>query len=174
MYNSLAADFQQYPKGTLFLHDAKNDAFDETSSFPQIEKAIAVLAFTLPGVPYLSNSSEIDNKKRNFFYTLCNELSTIRRNHPALQSGEYLNVQNSDCAHLLTFIRFSGKDSVLVVINLTQMNKEEEIQMPPHSSLLWQDQISSVRIKADNSRLKVTVLPFTGLLLTPSSEKERR
>jgi hypothetical protein len=172
--DSLTAEFQQYPKGSLQLRFKKDITPDRMTSVPQIEKAIAILAFTLPGVPYFFRDNESVNKKINVLNTLYRDLSTLRRKHPALQYGEYQYMQNSDRAHLFSFIRFSGKDSVLVVVNFTQQKKEEDIQMPPRVSFVWHDQFSNVRVKVENSRLKVTVLPFEGLILVPSSEKEER
>ena len=172
MDDSLNAEFQQYKKGSLQLHFKKDITPDRMTSVPQIEKAIAILAFTLPGVPYFSNDSELVNKKINALNALYRDLSTLRRKHPALQFGEYQYMQNSDRAHLFSFIRFSGKDSVLVVVNFTQREKEEDIQMPPHVSFVWHDQLTNVRVQCENSRLRVTVLPFGCLILSPSSEKE--
>jgi glycosidase len=177
--DSLNAEFQQFPNGSMHLrfnikHDTTiEDAPTIEKSSPQTERAIETLIFTLPGVPLIYSSDVSgNNKKIELFNKLYKDLMKLRRNHPALQWGEYRAVQNSDSSHIFSFIRFSGKDSVITVLNFAHEKKDAEIQMSTGTSLLWKDQFSGVSVKVENSRLRLAILPLDFLILVPSSEKE--
>lgn len=176
--DSLNAEFNEFPNGSLHLrfyikHAHNEDAPSIKKSHPQIEKVIAMLAFTIPGVPLIYSDDETEhNNKIKLSDKLFGNLIKLRRLHPALQYGEYRIVQNSDSSHIFSFIRFSGKDSVLAVVNFAHGNKEAEILMPAGASLLWKNQFSGVNVTVENARLKLAMLPLDFLMLVPSSEKE--
>jgi glycosidase len=177
--DSLNAEYLQFPKGSLHLRcSMKHDNYIEDTphiekSSSQDEKAISILAFTLPGVPLFYTDNEVGNNKQfASFSKLYGNLCTLRRSHPALQYGSYRNVQNSDSSHLFSFLRFSDNDSVLIVVNFAHEKKEVEIQMPLNATLYWKDQFSGVNIKVNNSRLNVAILPLDFLALEPYSKKE--
>ena len=69
-------------------------------------------------------------------------------------------------------MRFSGKDSVLAIVNFAYGKNEAEILMPAGASLLWKNQFSGVTCKLENSRIKLSMVPLDFLMLVPSSEKE--
>ena len=176
--DSLNAEFLRFPKGSLHLR-FKTAQDKDLEDAPSIDKpnlpgakAIAILAFTLPGVPLIFICDEIGDNKQLDLFKLYEDLRTLRQDHPALQYGSYSSVQNSDRFHLLSFIRFSGKDSVLIVINFADRKIETDIHMPVRASLLWKNQFSGVNLKIKDSRLSVAVLPLGFLALIPSSEKE--
>jgi cyclomaltodextrinase len=177
--DSLNAEFHQFPNRSLHLrfnikHDNNiEDAPNREKSSPQTERAIEILTFTLPGVPLIySGDVAGNNKKKELFNKLYKDLIKLRRNHPALQCGEYRVVQNSDSSHIFSFIRFSGKDSVITIVNFANGKKDAEIQMSAGASLLWKDQFSGVSVKVENSRLRLAIFPLDFLMLVPSSEKE--
>jgi len=177
--DSLNTEYLQFPKGSLHLRcsmkhdDYIEDTPDIEKSSSQDEKAISILAFTLPGVPLFHTDNEVGNIKQfGSFSKLYENLCKLRRNHPALQYGSYRNVQNSDSSHLFSFMRFSKKDSVLIVVNFAHEKKEVKIQMPADAPLYWKDQFSGVNIKVNNSRLNVAILPLDFLALESYSKKE--
>ncbi len=177
--DSLNAEFLQFPKGSMHLrfktaHDENIEDASGIEEFnPQIAKTSAILSFTLPGVPVIYTNDKLENNKRkDQFDKLYEDLCILHQNHPALRSGSYQKVQNSDSSRLFSFIRFSGKDSVLIVVNFANEKKEVDIHMPAGASLLWKDQFSGVSVKVKNSRLRIGVLPLGFLTLAPSSEKE--
>jgi len=177
--DSLTAEFLQFPNGSshLRLSIAYNENIEDTSdiekSNQQSAKVNAILSFTLPGVPLISSVDKaVGNKQLNLFNKFNEDLVTLRRNHPALRYGKYQNVQNSDISHIFSFIRFSGKDSVITVINFANSKKEADIQMPAGSSLIWKNQFSGVSVKVKDSRLRIDVLPLGFMTMAPSSEKE--
>ena len=183
--DSLSAESLRFPTGSL--HYRSTMKYDEQGEevpakiVPSVEKSIqqtadisTILAFTLPGVPLISyddestNSQQLDLLKSKF-----RDINALYRNHPALQNGFYQNVQNSENYHLFSFLRYSGEDSVLIVINFTREKKDTEIQLPAGASLLWKDQWSGVRINVKNSRLSTAIGAFGFRVLVPSSEKEK-
>ena len=136
-------------------------------------KAMDVLAFTLPGVPYICTGTHSSYMKQlNRSNKIYQDLSAIRRNHPALRYGTYQYVQNSASSRLFSFFRLSGEDSVLIVVNFANEKKESDIQLPAGVSLVWKDQLSGARWNVKNSQLNVAVPPLGFLTLAPSSEKE--
>jgi len=177
--DSLNAESLRFPKGSLHLrfnikHDEnREDAPSIEKSNPQVENAIVILAFTLPGVPLVySGDGTGEKSKLDLFNKNYEDVSALRRNHPALRYGSYRNVQDSANSRLFSFIRSSGKDSVLIVVNFANEKKEADIHMPAGASLLWKEQFSGVSVKVKNSRLRVALSPSGFLALIPSSEKE--
>ena len=135
--------------------------------------ATAILAFTLPGVPLFYGGMKAGKNKNNELVDkLDKHLIVLRQNHPALQSGEYRTLQNADSASIFSFIRFSGKDSVIIVVNFAHGKKDVEIQMPSGASLFWKDQFLGASSEVENSQLRVALSPSSFLVLVSSSEKE--
>jgi glycosidase len=179
--DSLNAEIQNFPKGSLHLrfkleHEKNIQDTSDIEIFDlQGTKAIAILAFTLPGVPLLCTAHEVRNNKHlEVFNTLYDDVITLHRNHPALRYGSYRNIQNSARSQLFSFIRFSGEDSVLIIVNFAHEKKETDIHMPAGVSLVWKDQCSGICNKVNNSHLRVAVVPLGFLAMVPSSEKEIR
>ena len=176
--DSLNAEFNEFPKGSLHLRFITGHTLTENDpnikiSSPQTKNVIAMLALTLPGVPLIDSDDEAgDNKKIKLSDKLNEDFIKLHRHHPALQYGEYRIVQNSDSSHILSFMRFSGKDSVLAIVNFAYGKNEAEILMPAGASLLWKNQFSGVTCKLENSRIKLSMVPLDFLMLVPSSEKE--
>ncbi len=177
--DSLNSEFHQFPKNSLHLrfktiHDENIEDSSGIEKFnPLIAKTIAILSFTLPGVPIIYTSDRTGDKKQvDLSNKLYKDLCMLRRNHPALRHDLYREVQNSKSYFLFSFIRFSGKDSVLVVVNFANEKKEAEIQMPAEASLLWKDQFTGIRVNVKDSRLNIDIAPLGFMILTPFSSKE--
>ena len=176
--DSLNAEFNEFPKGSLHLrfdmeHAPPKDATDIKISRLQTKKLIALLAFTLPGVPLIDNDDETgNNEKIKLSDELNEDFIKLHRHHPALQYGEFRIVPNSDSSHIFSFMRFVGKDSVLAVVNFAHGKKETDILMPAGASLLWKNQFSGVTSKFENARMKLSMVPLDFLILVPSSAKE--
>ncbi len=146
----LRTESHQFPEGSLRLrfnsnHD-KNawDAPAVTKFTPAGAKATAVLAFTYPGVPLIYNGDEAGNNQKlslfekvdiNWskdvaFHSLYQTLSRLRREHRSLRGGEYLAASNSDGQKVYSFVRRSGDDVVLVVINFSKERRSVSIEVP--------------------------------------------
>jgi cyclomaltodextrinase / maltogenic alpha-amylase / neopullulanase len=175
--DSLSAELLQFPKGSLhqrfiIAHNKNTGAPDIEKSLPQGANVYTVLSFTLPGVPVLSADCTIGNMNQiDLSNKLYENLSMLRRNHSALREGSYWNVQNSASAHLFSFIRCSGNDSLLIVVNFANEKKEADILLPVAASHVWKDQFSGISMEVKNSRLNVAIAPLGFLVLVPSSEK---
>jgi glycosidase len=124
-------------------------------------------------VPLIYTGDEAGNTKQlDLSNKLYEDLNTLRRNHPALRYGSYWNAQNSASYHLFSFIRSSGDDSVLIVVNFVNEKIEANIQMPAGASQLWKNQFSGINLKVKDERLSVAISPLGFLALVPYSEKE--
>jgi glycosidase len=141
----------QYPTGSLRLRFTTNhdkNAWDA----PAVEKfgvmplkAATVLVNTIPGVPLLYTGEEVMNDKRLSLFekvpvdwsrsrdlgTLNAALFHLREAHPALSAGGMVKLHSNCDADVLAFLRTSGKDSVLTIINLHATVAEATINVPP-------------------------------------------
>jgi glycosidase len=169
--DSLSAEYNQFPKGSLQLRFTVQDNLTNDNPFPQKARVGFILAFTLPGVPLLySGNKTID--KREIFDKFDESIIALRRGHPALQGGSYRNLPNSKSSYLYSFLRFSGNDTVFTIVNFANREKDAEIQMPEGTSLIWKDQFSDVRMEVENSRLRTAIPPLGFLIMVPSPKKE--
>jgi glycosidase len=152
---------------------------------PQEAKAIAVLKFMIPGVPFIYNGEEVGNSKRlnlfdkveidwsngKDFRELYEQLGTLRRDHPALRHGSYSPISNSECKTVYSFLRSSGRDSLITVMNFGNEKKVINLKMPAGSSMMWKDQFSSICFQAKDLSLNITLLPLGYVALAPETER---
>ncbi len=118
--------------------------------------AASALVFTLPGAPMLYNGMEVGDAtpstgpalfekvpifwqsgqlERAFpmFYKV---MIPLRESSPALRHGELVWIHNSDEAHVLTYLRRSPEDTVLIAVNLANAPFTGSIEV--HSGA-WQE-----------------------------------
>lgn len=131
----------ELPKNALLMRFSDNH--DERRAIARFgEKgalAAQALAFTLDGVPMFYNGMEAgdttesgypalfekmpifwDNQvRRPEFPRFYKEMIELRKNSVALRRGGLTWLKNSDEARILTFIRKSGNEEILVAINMT-------------------------------------------------------
>jgi glycosidase len=125
-----------FPRGALHMQYAGNQDTEKPAAAFGVDaaRALAVLTFTLDGVPMLYNGAEIDdaspggfldgapidwahaNAKSEAWYR---KLISVREYRHALMSGTVRWVPNEYPDKLLTFIREDGKEQILVIINLS-------------------------------------------------------
>jgi cyclomaltodextrinase / maltogenic alpha-amylase / neopullulanase len=182
----------QFPQGSLRMrfntnHDKNawdGPAVEKFTS--QGAKVTAVLAFTYPGVPLMYNGEEAGNNKKlglfektdidwsknSDFRIVYEKLSLLRKLHPAVVSGSYLAVQNSDSNHVLSFIRIKEKDSVLVVLNFGSTNIKVAIVLPSNSNSIWKDFLTD-KIYESTSRQFDIALPSLGFAILNTSSNCR-
>jgi glycosidase len=146
---------------------------------PQGAKVTAVLTFTYPGVPLIYNGEEVGNGKRldlfekvdidwsknGDFRMLYTQLSSLRKQHPALIDGSYLAIKNSNENRVLTFLRFAKSDAVLIAINFDQKPVDITVSSPLLSSGKWKDAFSGPSIDFLNSEgsLNISALGYAVL-----------
>ena len=118
--------------------------------------AASALVFTLPGAPMLYNGMEVGDatpstgpalfeklpivwqsgQVERAFPTFYKTLIPLRGSSPALRHGELVWVHNSDEAHVVTYLRRSPEDTVLVAVNLANTLFAGSIEAPPGA---WQE-----------------------------------
>jgi cyclomaltodextrinase / maltogenic alpha-amylase / neopullulanase len=184
------SEYSDFPKGSLHLRFnntyRKIESAQPVKKFnPQEARIIAVLKFTIPGVPIICSGEEVGNDKYPDLYEkveidwsngknfreLYEQLAKLRCGHPALRNGSYLSISNSEFKTVYTFLRSSGKDSLIAVINFGSEDKVIELKMPTGSSLAWKDQLSGTRIRTKDASLNLTLPPLSYALLVPEYER---
>jgi glycosidase len=185
----LKTESYQFPKHSLRMRFNTNhdkNAYDGPAGerfTPQGAKATAVLVFTYPGIPLIYNGEEVGNKKKlslfektdidwsknSEFRTLYEKLSLLRRQHPALESGSYLAVQNSEDKKVLSFIRIKGEDSVLVIINFGSVAKCT-CTVSPNLNTAWKDEFSNAKYKPVKGQCEVELPPLGFVVLLPAAK----
>ncbi|HYE66943.1 MAG TPA: alpha-amylase family glycosyl hydrolase [Pyrinomonadaceae bacterium] len=131
----------KFPRGAL--HMRFSDNHDERRAIARFGErgalAASVLMFTLDGVPMLYNGMEVGDttesgapalferlpvfwpiaERRPEFPRFYQQIITLRRKHTALRASEVEWVRNSDEARLVTYLRRSADEEILVAINFS-------------------------------------------------------
>jgi glycosidase len=190
-HDLLKTESYRFPKGSLRMRFNTNhdkNAYDgpAVEKFtPLGAKATAVLTFTYPGIPLVYNGEEVGNTKRLGLFekididwsnhaecrTLYETLSLLRKQHPALVSGSYSAVQNSEDKKVLSFFRINGKDSVLVVINFGAATVKAELKLPGTSKSMWNNLFTNTNVLMTNKPLELQLSPFEFAIFSPLAEE---
>jgi cyclomaltodextrinase len=133
----------EWPRGSLHLRFSDNH--DERRAIARFGEpaalAASALMFTLDGVPLLYNGMEVGDttesgapalfEKLPIFWPIADrrpefprfykQIMTLRRSSTALRRGSLEWLRNSDEARVLTYVRRSADEEVLVAINLSSM-----------------------------------------------------
>ena len=119
-----------------------------------VDAALAVL-FTMNGVPFLYNGQEVADGRRHSLFSnrftgknlvvdwargltpagegrlrLIRNLVELRRSHPALQRGEVVKVDNSTPKQVLSYLRRTPEETLLVAVNLSSETAETAFSGP--------------------------------------------
>jgi len=129
------------PRGSLHLRFSDNH--DEKRAIVRFGErgalAAAVLVFTLDGIPLIYNGMEFGDTtesgapalferlpifrpiadRRPEYPKLFKQLTALRRNHPALRSGQTQWLPSTGEDRILAFLRHDAKEELLVTINLS-------------------------------------------------------
>lgn len=135
------ADRAKNPKGALRMRFSDNH--DERRAIARFGErgalAAQALAFTLDGIPMFYNGMEAGDTTESGFPALFEKMpvfwdaairrpefpkfykamTQLRKNSPALRRGELVWLRNSDENRILTFLRRTANEDVLIAINLT-------------------------------------------------------
>jgi cyclomaltodextrinase len=135
------AERATYPRGALHLRFTENH--DEKRAIARFGErgalAAAALMFTLDGVPLMYNGQEAGDvtesgapalfekmavfwqgaERRPEIVAFFKDIIPLRRAHPALLDGSVQWVANSDYDRVLTYLRHSDREDVLVAVNLS-------------------------------------------------------
>jgi glycosidase len=143
---------REFPRGAL--HMRFSDNHDERRAIARFGEggalAASVLMFTLDGVPLLYNGMEAGDttesgapalferlpifwqiiERRPQFPRIYREITNLRREHPALRRGDTTWLSNSDDTRVLTFLRRSPDEEVLVAINFSNRPFVGRVEAP--------------------------------------------
>jgi glycosidase len=139
-------DASQYPEGALLIrytdnHDIANDAFENRPerawTHAGMDAALTLL-FTLDGIPFLYNGQEIADEVRHSIYygvaetvqwdlaespvgskrfALVQKLCDLRHNAAAMSEGNVRWLDNDAPESVLSFVRETDDEQMLVVVN---------------------------------------------------------
>ena len=137
------AQVARFPKGSwhMLLSDDHDTRRAIVRYGAQGSLAASALVFTLPGAPMLYNGMEVADgtpsagpalfEKEPVFWlsgqtepaipAFYKAMIPLRVNSPALRQGELVWVHNSDENHVLTYLRRSPEQTVLVAVNLANV-----------------------------------------------------
>lgn len=143
------------PRGARLLHYSDNHdwpravmQFGEKGAM-----AASVLNFTLDGIPFVYNGQEVDDPTATHWRSRApirwkdagngadeksigqteaeyRKLFALRDSEPALSSGELIWINNTQPGSVLSFLRKSGNDEVLVILNLSNRGVHVTIDLP--------------------------------------------
>jgi glycosidase len=136
-----ARDASQYERGALRLRFSDNH--DQNRAIARFGEpaalAASALMFTLDGVPLLYDGMEVGDtaesgapalfeklpilwsiaERRPEFPRFYQQIIALRRAHLALRGGEVAWLRNSDESRIVTFMRHSNAETLLIAINLS-------------------------------------------------------
>jgi glycosidase len=159
--NLMDQESYSYPTGTFplnFITNHDENSWNGTAKefYGSAEDAMAVLTYTLPGMPLIYNGQEIGLDKRlaffekdaiswkaygtkgkakTLFYT---QLNSIKEHNPALWAGTAggsITFLETDNPSVMAFVRTKGTNKVLTVINLT--TEKQTVTLTTTSSKLY-------------------------------------
>jgi glycosidase len=183
----LSTEANQFPKGSLRLRFNSNhdttawDAPAATKYTPQGAKATALFTFTYPGVPLVYNGEEVGNERRldlldkveidwskhNDFREFYTKLGALHAQHPALREGAFVNLANSDGRKVYSFLRRSGGDQLVVVINFGDAAKSVEVTLPQGSAGELQEYFTGEAARPSDGKISLHLRPFDYRVFLP-------
>jgi glycosidase len=134
-------EFREWPRGSLHLRFSDNH--DERRAIARFGEpgalAASALMLTLDGVPLLYNGMEVGDttesgapalfeklpifwpiaERRPEFPRFYKQIMALRRSSNALRRGSLVWLQNSDEARVLSYVRRTADEEVLVAVNLS-------------------------------------------------------
>ncbi|RKD31220.1 alpha-amylase family glycosyl hydrolase [Thermohalobacter berrensis] len=101
----------------------------------------------------------VDSSKMLKFYK---KLVNLRQNNNALKEGKFRLLDYDE--DFISYIRQKGKDSVIVVMNIRDKEKQVSINIP-NDSKNYKDILSNKVLKVNDKRLKINLKPLDLLIL---------
>ena len=149
------------PRGALHLRFSDNH--DEKRAIVRFGErgalAAAVLVFTLDGIPLIYNGMEFGDttesgapalferlpifrpiaQRRPEYPTLFKHLAALRRDHPALRSGQTQWLPTTGEDRIVAFLRHDAREELLIAINLSNRPFQGRILDLPNSAHAFRD-----------------------------------
>ncbi|QEH35363.1 Cyclomaltodextrinase [Aquisphaera giovannonii] len=163
-----------FPKGAV--HVVFSDNHDERRAIVRFGErgamAAAVLIFTLDGIPLIYNGMEFGDstesgapalfeklpilrpisERRPEFAILFRQLIALRRDHPALRSGDLAWLPTSDEDRIVAFLRRDAKEEILVAINLSNRPFRGRIADLPAQAAAFRDITPTLKAGVPSAR----------------------
>jgi glycosidase len=135
------AERRKFPRGTVHMYFSDNH--DEKRAIARFGErgalAASALVFALDGTPMIYDGMEVGDttesggpalfeplkvfwpiaERRPEFRKFYEQMTALRKQHRALRNGELEWLDNSDESRVLTFLRRSGEEDLLIAINLS-------------------------------------------------------
>jgi len=175
-----------FPQGSRFLHFNDNHDHNRADVVFGEKAALAtsVLDFTLDGIPLLYNGEEVgdttapqqqshvairwdiwkpESQRRTSIagqqsnkLRLYKQMIQMRKTEAALTSGELRWVNNSNLDGVVSFVRKTGNEEILVLINLTNRITKVQVEVPAADYAQARDLLKNHEVPASLSAGKFT------------------
>lgn len=104
-------------------------------------------------------SLEEQEKQPGSLYNYYRELLHLRKTYPALSSGAYQSITNSN-DHVFSFIRQTPYQKILVLINLSATTQSVELNMQEKFKTIKQLSGNASPITSGNNKIKASLFPY--------------
>ncbi|MDD5766175.1 MAG: alpha-amylase family glycosyl hydrolase [Candidatus Marinimicrobia bacterium] len=136
LFKDLEKEYYRYPKNSVRMRFTENHDEPRSAAFfgKQQARVAAAIVFTLPGVPMIYNGQEIgesivpslfeksginwrrgDSATENLF----SDLIALRRSSISLRRGSFSPLINSLPEKIVSFMRFTEAETMLIVVNMS-------------------------------------------------------
>jgi cyclomaltodextrinase len=174
------------PTGTVLYrgvdnHDQRPRAAALAGGKQGMLAAMAV-SFTIDGIPFIFNGQEIGDTNPTSLFTqqyidwtrprhpedsqVFKNLLTLRRTHPSLAHGTTTWCANSDAGSVISYLRTTTDERVVVVVNLSSHRRTTTVTLPsgqsPSGTIA--DLNSGRTYRITNHSLDVTLAPYAYLI----------
>ena len=168
----------RFPAGTW--HMLVSDDHDTRRALvrygAQAALAASALVFTLPGAPMLYNGMEVGDttpsagpalfEKEPIFWQagqtepaipeFYKVMIPLRKSSPALQHGQLVWLHNSDESHVVTYLRRTPEETVLVAVNLSNAAFVGSIEAGPGA---WKELVLNTSVHTAEAGMPTTQAP---------------
>jgi glycosidase len=184
--NLVESQITSYPAGTYplnFITNHDENSWNGTAKefYGAAEDAMAVLTYTLPGVPLMYNGQEVGLSKRLQFFekdpinwksygakgvaktTFYTRLNSVKLNNPAIWAGTAggsFRTLVTDNFNVAAFVRTKGSNRVVTVVNLT--DQRQVVSVSTTASKMYK--LGALTPTSVGTRLNLTI-PASGYVL---------
>jgi cyclomaltodextrinase / maltogenic alpha-amylase / neopullulanase len=174
------------PPGTVLYrgvdnHDQRPRAAALAGGNEGMLAAMAV-SFTIDGIPFIFNGQEVGDTNPTSLYTqqyidwmrprhpedahVFKNLLTLRRTHPTLAHGTTTWCATSEAGSVISYLRTSTDERIVVVVNLSSQRRTITVTVPPGQSAggTIGDLNSGRTYRITNHSLDLTLAPYAHLI----------
>jgi cyclomaltodextrinase / maltogenic alpha-amylase / neopullulanase len=142
------AKFIRFMDNHDYAHDCGKKRFEKSWGYEKVNAALVYL-FTIDGVPFLYNGQEVADAAQHSIYArmpidwanggtpkgkerfaFCQKLCSLRNTEKALTHGDVIWLDNDQPKSALSFLRRSGDEQIVSVINLSKDPVKVQVTLP--------------------------------------------